>query len=111
MMIVMQINLSSSLVSVSADASRLLPPPGSGSFQEVVCVVSRGPPANHRLPGALSRLFGAPGVQAPAVGRHHHPGPHQRHDRTPALQEAEGRGEHTHMHIGLEISTFTQVLH
>lgn len=58
-------------------------------------VVSRGPSADHGLPGSLSGLLGAPGVQTPAVGRHHHPGLHQRHDRSPAVQEAEGRGRNT----------------
>lgn len=85
--------LSSSLLS---DASWLFSPPSSGSFQEVVRIVSRGPSANHSLPGSLSRLLGASSIQAPAVGRHHHPGLHERNDRSTTVQEAEGRGTHTH---------------
>lgn len=75
-----------------ADASGLLSPAGSGSLQEVVCVLSRGSSADYRLPGALPWLLGAPGVQTPAVGCHHHPGVHPRNDRASTVQEAEGRG-------------------
>lgn len=75
-----------------SDASRLLPPAGSGSLQEAVCVLSRGPSADHAPAGPLPGLLSAPGLQAPAVGCHHHPGLHQRHDRSPTLQEAKRRG-------------------
>lgn len=82
-----------------SDASRLLSPSGPGSLQEVMCIISCGPSANHVLPGTLSGLLGALRLQTPTVGRHHHPGLHQRHDCSPAVQEAEGRGRHTHTHL------------
>lgn len=79
-----------------ADASRLLSPSSLGSFQEVVCILSRGPSASRLLPGSLPGLLSAPGFQATPASRHNHPGLHQRHDRSPAVQEAERRGRHQH---------------
>lgn len=79
-----------------ADASRLLSPSSLGSFQEVVCILSCGPTANRLLPGSLPGLLSASGFQATPASRHNHPGIHQRHDRSPSVQEAERRGRHQH---------------
>lgn len=48
------------------------------------------------VPGSMSGLLGAPGIQTPNLVCHHHPGLHQRHDSSPTIQEAEARGRHKH---------------
>lgn len=57
-------------------------------------ILSRGPSANRLLPGSLPGILSAPGFQTPTTSYRNHPGIHQRHDRSPAVQEAERRGRH-----------------
>lgn len=67
-------------------------------------VLSRGPSADYRFPGSMSGFLGASSVPTSTVGRHHHSGLHQRHDCSPAVQEAEGRGRNTHTRTHTELS-------
>lgn len=93
------------LISRLADARWFLTTAGLVSLSQTLPDVPRGTTENHPFPGPQQRIPGAPGVQTPSLGRHHHPGVYERNDRPPTLQETQRRGENIWIYLQLQFIT------